>query len=58
VGRADLKSYRDEGLLRMKAFHLEPGVRRTTVLALRVERALARLARVLGLEQFEGALAE
>ena len=56
VGRADLKSYRDEGLLRVKAFHLEPGVRRTTVLASRVERALARLARVLGLERVEGSL--
>jgi uncharacterized protein len=58
VGRADLKSYRDEGLLRVKAFHLEPGVRRTTMLASRVERALARLARVLGLERVEGSLAE
>jgi uncharacterized protein YcaQ len=42
----------------VKAFHLEPGVRRTTVLASRVERALARLARVLGLERVEGSLAE
>ncbi len=57
VGRADLKAYRDQGLLRVKAVHLEPGVRRTAALASRFERALARLARVLGLERAEGALA-
>jgi len=56
VGRADLKAYRDESLLRVKAFHLEPGVRRTAALASRFERALARLARALGLERVEGAL--
>jgi uncharacterized protein YcaQ len=57
VGRADLKAYRDEGLLRVKAFHLEPGVRGTAALASRFERALVRLARALGLERVEGALA-
>jgi uncharacterized protein YcaQ len=56
VGRADLKAYRDEGLLRVKAVHLEPAVRRTAALAARFERALARLARVLGLERTEGVL--
>jgi len=41
----------------VKAFHLEPGVRRTAALASRFERALARLARALGLERVEGTLA-
>jgi uncharacterized protein YcaQ len=57
VGRADLKAYRDAGELRVRAFHLEPGVRRTAALAARFERALARLARSLGLERVEGTLA-
>lgn len=65
VGRADLKAYRGayrgahrgEGLLRVNALHLEPGVRRTAALASRLERALARLARALGLERVEHAAA-
>jgi uncharacterized protein len=57
VGRADLKAYREAGVLRVRAFHLEPGVRRTAALAARFERALARLARTLGLERVEGTLA-
>jgi uncharacterized protein len=50
VGRADLKADRQEGVLRVKAFHVEPAVRRTAALADAFERALARLARTLGLE--------
>jgi hypothetical protein len=51
VGRADLKSDRAEGVLRVRAFHLEPGVRRSGALETALERALDRLARVLGLDQ-------
>jgi uncharacterized protein YcaQ len=51
VGRADLKSDRAERVLRVRAFHLEPGVRRSGALETALEKALDRLARVLGLEQ-------
>ena len=50
VGRADLKTLREEGVLELRAFHLEPGVRRTKRLDAALERALARLARVVGAE--------
>jgi len=46
VGRADLKHDRAEGVLRVKAFHPEPGARGD--LDATLEAALARLARVLG----------
>jgi len=49
VGRADLKADRAEGVLRLKAFHREPGVRRS--LDKPLERALTLLARTLGLER-------
>ena len=49
VGRADLKSERKEGALVVKAFHLEPGGRRTAALDDALDRALARLARSIGL---------
>ena len=48
VGRADLKHDRSEGVLRLKAFHPEPGVRADLTDTL--DAALARLARVLGAE--------
>jgi hypothetical protein len=51
VGRADLKSDRGEGVLRVRAFHLEPGVRQSGALETALEKALLRLARVLGLER-------
>jgi uncharacterized protein len=50
VGRADLKTERKEGTLVVKAFHLEPGVRRSGALEDAFERALDRLRRVAGLE--------
>jgi uncharacterized protein YcaQ len=50
VGRADLKTDRKESDLRVKAFHLEPGVRRSGALADAFERALERLARALGID--------
>ncbi len=53
VGRADLKADRAEGVLRVRAFHLEPKVRRSAALETAFERALDRLARVLGLERVE-----
>jgi uncharacterized protein YcaQ len=54
VGRADLKADRAEGVLRLRAFHVEPGVRRSRALASAFERALHRLARVLDLETVRG----
>lgn len=51
VGRVDLKADRREGVLRVRAFHLEPGVRRSARLESALERALARLARTIGLAQ-------
>jgi hypothetical protein len=53
VGRADLKSDRKNGTLRVKAFHVEPGVRSSRRLDDAFDRALARLARSLGLERVE-----
>jgi uncharacterized protein len=53
VGRADLKADRKEGVLRAKAFHLEPGVRRSRSLADAFDRALIRLARGIGIERIE-----
>jgi uncharacterized protein len=53
VGRADLKSDRAEGVLRVKAFHLEPGVRPSKRVDGAFDRALARLARALELERVE-----
>ena len=49
VGRADLKADRGEGVLRVRAFHLEPKVRCSGALEAAFDKALARLARVLGL---------
>src|SRR5690242_13708842 len=49
VGRADLKADRAEGVLHVRRFHPEPGVRGNVTAKL--ERAAARLARVLGLEE-------
>jgi uncharacterized protein YcaQ len=53
VGRADLKADRAEGILRVRAFHLEPKVRRSGSLETAVDKALDRLVRVLGLERVE-----
>ncbi len=55
VGRADLKTDRREGTLRVKAFHLEPGVRRSGALADAFDGALRRLARALALADVESA---
>jgi uncharacterized protein len=51
VGRADLKADRAEGVLRVRAFHLEPKVRRSGALEAALDRTLDRLARVLELER-------
>ena len=53
VGRADLKADRPEGVLRVRAFHLEPKVRRSGALETALEKALDRLARVLELERVD-----
>ncbi|MDX6504781.1 MAG: uncharacterized protein QOE29_1906 [Gaiellaceae bacterium] len=50
VGRADLKTIREEGVLEVRAFHLEPGVRQTKRLATGLEQALVRLAAAVGAE--------
>jgi uncharacterized protein YcaQ len=50
VGRADLKSDRKAGVLRLLAFHREPGVRDSQALDEALTRALERLARAAGLE--------
>lgn len=49
VGRADLKADRAEGALHVRRFHPEPRVRGNV--GAKLERAAARLARVLGLEE-------
>jgi uncharacterized protein len=49
VGRADLKHDRAEGILRVKAFHPEPGARGD--LDSTLDAALVRLARVLGAQE-------
>jgi uncharacterized protein YcaQ len=51
VGRADLKSDRKAGVLRLLAFHRERGVRGTEALDEALTRALERLARAAGLER-------
>lgn len=51
VGRADLKSERKEGRLVVRAFHREDGVRASGALDDALDRALARLARTIGLEE-------
>jgi len=53
VGRADLKADRSEGVLRIRRFTPEPNVRGN--LEAKLEKAAARLARILGLERFEHA---
>jgi uncharacterized protein len=49
VGRADLKSDRAQGVLHVRRFHPEPRVRGNV--GAKLERAAARLARVLGLQE-------
>ncbi len=51
VGRADLKADRAEGVLHVKAFHLEPGVRNSRALNDAFDRAAERLARSIDLER-------
>jgi uncharacterized protein YcaQ len=56
VGRADLKADRAEGVLRVRAFHLEPKVRRSATLETALEKALDRLARALDLDTVSPAI--
>ena len=51
VGRADLKSERKQGRLVVRAFHREDGVRASGALDDALDRALARLARTIGLDE-------
>ena len=53
VGRADLKTDRAAGVLRLNAFHRESWVRASGRLDDALDRALDRLARALGLERVE-----
>jgi hypothetical protein len=50
VGRADVKADRGEGVLRIRRFTPEPGARGVDT---KLEKAAARLARILGLEAVE-----
>jgi uncharacterized protein YcaQ len=49
IGRADLKADRSEGVLHVRRFNPEPGVRGNV--GAKLERAAARLVRMLGLEE-------
>ncbi len=51
IGRADLKADRAEGVLRIRRFTPEPGVRGDV--DTKLDRAATRLARILGLERIE-----
>ena len=53
VGRADLKSDRRRGVLVVKAFHREDGVRASAALDDALQRALDRLRATVGLEAVE-----
>ena len=53
VGRADLKTDRKERVLRVRAFHVEPGVTRSRALDEAFDRAALRLARAIGVERVE-----
>lgn len=53
VGRLDAKAHRAEGVLRVRAFWPEAGVRPSTARAGRLEAELARLARFAGCERVE-----
>jgi uncharacterized protein YcaQ len=51
AGRADLKAERRDGRLVVRSFHREEGVRESAALDDAFDRALARLARTIGLEE-------
>jgi uncharacterized protein YcaQ len=51
AGRADLKAERRDGRLVVRSFHREEGVRESAALDDALDRALARLARTIGLEE-------
>ena len=53
VGRADLRSDRKRGVLVVKAFHRENGVRKSAALDTALDRALDRLSAVVGLDSVE-----
>lgn len=53
VGRLDAKAFKQEGVLRVKAFWPEIGVRLTKARALRLEAELDRLARFAGCDRVE-----
>jgi hypothetical protein len=53
VGRIDVKAFRDAGVLRVKAFWPEAGVRLTKQRRARLEAELDRLARFAGCERVE-----
>ena len=53
VGRADLRSDRKRGVLVVKAFHRETGVRKSAALDSALDRALDRLRAVVGLDSVQ-----
>lgn len=53
VARVDLKSDRQAGVLRVVALHLEPRVRASAAFDASFDKALAKLARIVGVEGVE-----
>jgi uncharacterized protein len=53
IGRIDAKAFRDQGVLRVKAFWPEPGVRLGTGRKAKLEAELDRLARFAGCDRVE-----
>jgi uncharacterized protein YcaQ len=51
VARADLKTDRAEGVLRVRGLHVEPGVRGMRTVEAAFEKALQRLQRIVGVER-------
>jgi uncharacterized protein len=51
IGRVDAKAQREAGVLQVRAFWPEPGVRTTAVRLARLEKALARLADFAGCDR-------
>ena len=53
VARADLKTDRTEGTLRVRSLHIESGIRSSAALDDAIDRALEKLRRIVGAERVE-----
>jgi uncharacterized protein YcaQ len=56
IGRADLKTHRDDDRLEVKGFWPEDGVKMTKARIAATQDALAELARFTGVSRIEGAV--